>query len=230
MLEPKDRSSGRPRSSRPTSRPASARGRTDANPRQSGGRVRGVLFDMDGTIVDVPYDWPHIKAELESGDIPILSYLSKLEEPKKSAKWAVLRSYEEDATRRAVLKRGVRGFLRFLAGRKVRTALITNNSMKNTEVLLRRYKLTFDLVMTREAGLWKPSGAPLIAAMKTLRLGPRDCCGVGDSHFDVRAAREARIGRIFILGRDRARFSGADADVEIVSSYTVLRKRIEPLL
>ena len=29
-------------------------------------KLKGVIFDMDGTVVDVTYDWNQIKAELNS--------------------------------------------------------------------------------------------------------------------------------------------------------------------
>jgi len=191
--------------------------------------IRGVLFDMDGTIVEVPYDWPRIKSELETGGEPILSYLSGLEEPERSQKWAVLQKYEDEATRQAVLKRGMRGFLNFLAERGIKTALITNNSRKNTDILLGRFKLAFDCVLTRESGLWKPSAAPLLAALNELRLARNECCAVGDSHFDIRAAEGAGILRIFILSRDRRKFS-CFKTAEIIPSAAALKKRIVPLL
>ena len=206
-------------------RGGSARSRSNPAARS---KMRGVLFDMDGTIFSVPYDWPQIKAELGSGDIPILSYLHRLGEPERSRKTAVLERHEAEATRRAVLKRGTKALLGLLAARGAKTALITNNSRTNTEHLLRRFRLRFDLVMTRETGLWKPSGAPLLAAMERLGLMWNDCCAVGDSHFDVSAAKAAGIPLIFILSRDAAPF--AEDSVEVVTTVEALRKRIEPLL
>ena len=192
-------------------------------------RLRGALFDMDGTVVDVPYDWARIKADLGTEDVPILSYLSGLAEPERSRKWAILRRYEDEATERAVMKRGMLRFLGFLEGRGILTALITNNSRRNTDILLNRFQLAFDLVMTRESGLWKPSGAPLVAAMKDLGLAKNACCAIGDSHFDIRAAEEAGIPRIFILNRDPAKFASFKI-AEVFPSVAALKKRMSVLL
>ncbi|MCX6562588.1 MAG: HAD-IA family hydrolase [Candidatus Aminicenantes bacterium] len=192
-------------------------------------RLRGALFDMDGTVVDVPYDWARIKADLGTEDVPILSYLSGLAEPERSWKWAILRRYEDEATERAVLKRGMRRFLGFLESRGIRTALITNNSRRNTDILLNRFQLAFDLVMTRESGLWKPSGAPLAAAMKDLGLAKNACCAIGDSHFDIRAAEEAGVPRIFILNRRPDAFR-TSRSVEFFPSVAALKKRMSVLL
>jgi HAD superfamily hydrolase (TIGR01509 family) len=191
-------------------------------------KLRGVLFDMDGTVVEVPYDWPRIKAEIGAGPIPLLTYISGLAEPERSQKWQILQTYEDDATRQAVLKRGMRKFLDFLRAKSVQTALISNNSQKNVEALLGRFELKFDCVLSRDSGLWKPSGEPLRAAMTMLELAADECGAVGDSHFDIRAARDAGISRIFILSRDRAKF--AAWTVEIFGTVASLRRRIDELL
>jgi beta-phosphoglucomutase-like phosphatase (HAD superfamily) len=35
-------------------------------------KLKGVIFDMDGTVVDVTYDWNQIREELNSQGKPIL--------------------------------------------------------------------------------------------------------------------------------------------------------------
>lgn len=164
--------------------------------------VRGVLFDLDGTIVDTPYDWPKIRKELGAEGVPILSFIEGLSEPERSRRRKILEGHEASATRQAKLRAGIRPLLRLLAERGVRTALVTNNSRKNLEALLSRFALSFDYVSSRETGLWKPSGAPLRAAMKALGLNADECCVVGDSHFDVRSGGGAGIDRIFIVTRE----------------------------
>src|SRR5512136_1514762 len=148
--------------------------------------LRGVLFDLDGTIVDVPYDWPRIKAAIGvERSVSILSYLENRPELERARKRAILERFEEEATRRARLRQGVRPLLAHLARRRIRTALVTNNSRSNLEILIARFRLSFDYTSSRESGLWKPSGAPLRAAMAALGLTAEECCAVGDSHFDV---------------------------------------------
>ena len=191
-------------------------------------KLRGILFDMDGTVVEVPYDWPRIRAEIGAGGTSILSYIRGLPEPERSRKWQILQTYEDDATRQAVLKRGMWKFLDFLRAKSVRTALITNNSQKNVEALLDRFRLKFDCVLSRDSGLWKPSGEPLRAALSMLELAADESCAVGDSHFDIRAAQDAGIARIFILNKDRAKF--AAWTVEIFGTVASLRRRIDELL
>ena len=191
-------------------------------------KLKGVIFDMDGTVVDVPYDWNRIKAELRTQGKPILVYLKSLEEPEKSEKWRVLEKYEEEATMKAELKRGMREFLNLLREKGIKNALVTNNSQKNVSFLLEKFNLEFDCIICRESGLWKPSGAPFLAALKKLGLKKEECCVVGDSHFDVKAANEAGIPNVFILNEDKERFASMNA--EVFSSAKELKKKIGQLL
>ncbi len=191
-------------------------------------KLKGVIFDMDGTVVDVPYDWIQIKTDLETQGEPILVYLNSLEEPEKSKKWKVLEKYEYAATRKAKMKFGMRRFLKLLSKKGAKIALVTNNSRNNVSYLLEKFSLEFDCVISRESGLWKPSGAPLLAALKKLGLRKEECCVVGDSHFDIKAANEAGIPYVFILNKDKDIFDKTNA--EVFSSVKALKKKIEQLL
>lgn len=191
-------------------------------------KLKCVIFDMDGTVVDVTYDWNQIRAELNTQGKPILFYLNSLEEPDRSEKWKVLEKYERQATEKARLKPGMRGFLDLLDKKGIKKALVTNNSQKNVYFLLEKFNLEFDCVIARESGLWKPSGAPFRATLEKLELKKEECCVVGDSHFDVKAAEEAGIPNVFILNEDRERFASMPA--EVLGSVEELTERIEQLL
>jgi HAD superfamily hydrolase (TIGR01549 family) len=191
-------------------------------------KIKGAIFDLDGTVVDVPYDWKRIKQELQTQGKPILSYIQSLQEPEKSRKWEILERFEEEATNQATLKEGMDVFLAFLKKKNVKTALVTNNSRKNLDFLLNKFQLNFDFLVSRETGLWKPSGAPFMHVLKNLGMKSWECCVIGDSHFDVKAAEEAGIKRIFVLIEDQEkRFSSG---VETVKTVEELRAKIVKLL
>jgi len=88
---------------------------------------------------------------------------------------------------------------------------VTNNSDANAQRLLERFGLIFNVIVTRDSGLWKPSGAPVKEAAHRLGIAPDRCLGVGDSHYDILAAREAGLGRICVL-HDRAGRHDGEAD------------------
>jgi len=191
-------------------------------------RLKGAIFDMDGTVFDAPYDWKKIKDELKTEGKPILVHIKDLSEPEKSVKWKILEKYEQEATQQAVLKDGMKEFIRFLKKNHLKTALVTNNSRVNVDFLLDKFRLTFDYVLSRERGLWKPSGAPFLAVLDELGLRRKECCVIGDTRFDIEAAREVKIGKIFILNRDRDKF--AANDVKVFSTVQELREHVASLL
>jgi HAD superfamily hydrolase (TIGR01549 family) len=191
-------------------------------------KLKGAIFDMDGTLVDVPYDWKKIKEELNTKGKPILTHIQGLSEPEKTQKWRQLENFEKEATEKAELKKGMLEFLAFLKENGLKLALVTNNSRENAQYLLQKFGLTFDLVLSRESGLWKPSGAPFSAVLKELKLNKEECCVIGDTFFDIEAAKGVGIDRIFILNRDREKFSSTPAVV--FADVGELLSFIQPLL
>jgi len=176
-------------------------------------RLKGLIFDLDGTVVENDYDWSRIREELGTGTASILGFLDSLEEPDRSVKWSILERHEARQTEASVLRDGILDLLALLRDRRVATALVTNNSRKNTEFLLAKFGLGFDCVISRERGLWKPSGAPFLEVLRTLGLRPGECGVVGDTHFDVLAALDAGIDAIFLLADDPDRFAGFPVEV-----------------
>ena len=161
--------------------------------------IKGVVFDMDGTLVDSIYDWPAIRRELGVSGASIIDELNGLGEPERGRRWAELEAIEGSASRAAELHEGAADLLELLAARGLATALVTNNSDANTGELLERFGLGFDVVVTRDSGFWKPSGKPIAEAVRRLGLEPGVCLGVGDSHYDLLAAREAGLAAVCML-------------------------------
>jgi HAD superfamily hydrolase (TIGR01549 family) len=190
--------------------------------------LKGIIFDLDGTIVDAPYDWALIRAKLGVEGESILAFLERLKEPDKSRKWGELKDFEARATKQASLKPGMKRWLKSLARQGIKTALVSNNTRENVDFLRRKFDLAFDVVLTREAGLWKPSGAPFLEAMRRLGLEKEDCIVVGDSHYDAKAAADAGIGKIFLLKREKNEFFGDG--VELCASVEDLKRKVERLI
>jgi phosphoglycolate phosphatase len=190
--------------------------------------LKGVIFDLDGTVVENDYDWPRIREEIGTGQTSILAYLDSLAEPERSAKWSVLEAHEARQTRSSVLRKGVPKLLALLRSRGIAMALVTNNSRANTEFLLSKFGLAFDCVITRERGLWKPSGAPFREVLRTLGLEPGECVVIGDTAFDVLAALDAGIGAIFLLSDRPERYAGFP--VEVFPGVNILIDRLEELI
>ncbi len=185
--------------------------------------IRGVVFDMDGTLVDSRYDWPEIRRRLGIDGASIIDELNGLPPDQSRAGWEEMERIEAEATRSARLHEGVPELLSLLRARGLPTALVTNNTDDNAGTLLERFGLVFDVVLTRDSGLWKPSGAPFRAAMERLGATPGECLVVGDSRHDLDAARAAGCARVCLLYGGAARHADeadlAFADVPALTRY-----------
>jgi HAD superfamily hydrolase (TIGR01509 family) len=184
--------------------------------------IRAVVFDMDGTLVDSAYDWPEIRRHLGVTGASIIDDLNGLAEPDRSRKWAELEEIESTATENAKLHTGAHDVLEVISAYGLATALVTNNSSANTRRLLARFGLRFDVVLTRDSGLWKPSGAPISEAVTQLGVTPTDCLGVGDSRYDVLAAREAGLAAVCLV-HDGAVRPDVDADLSFADIPAFIR-------
>lgn len=170
--------------------------------------MQAVIFDMDGTLVNSSYDWPTIRRDLGVTGGSIIDELNHLPEPARSSRWVELEAIEERATDAATVHRGATELLDLLSAKGLPTALVTNNSEANTLRLLDRFQLHFDVVLTRDSGLWKPSGAPIVEAARRLGVPADRCLGVGDSHYDILAAREAGLRAVCMLHDGAERHNG----------------------
>ena len=194
----------------------------------AGRGAKAVVFDMDGTLVDSSYDWPAIRSRLGVTAASIIDQLNGLAEPERSRRWAELEAIEREASAAAGPKPGAAELLDLLVARRVPAALVTNNTDANTHALLGRLELAFDVVLTRDSGLWKPSGAPVAEAIRRLGASPATTLAVGDSHYDVEAARAAGCGWVCVV-HDRDGRHRDDADLHL-PDLEALRRHLEVVL
>lgn len=161
--------------------------------------IRCVIFDLDGTLFDAPYDWTKIKQTL---GVPegegILSYIEKLPDKIKEKKMHMLKAIEEGATRKGKLKNGVQELLEELQRKGVKKVLLTNNLLRNVRYITRKYGIDFDMVITREMGMTKPGNAAILYILKEFGLNEDEVILVGDSDYDVQAANLSKIFLIII--------------------------------
>jgi HAD superfamily hydrolase (TIGR01509 family) len=185
--------------------------------------IEAVVFDMDGTLIDSDYDWLAIRRQLGVNGASIIDELNGLPAHERERKWKDLREIERKATREARVKSGAAALIDLLRGHGLRDALVTNNTDENTSYLLEKFGLDFDVVLTRDSGLWKPSGAPVAEAIRRLGVAPEKCLAVGDSIYDLRAADEAACGRTCVLYQGAARYAEqadlAFADIDAFLRY-----------
>lgn len=153
--------------------------------------IRGVIFDMDGTLTTMCFDFAAIKSEAKVGDVDLLDYLGSVHGAERERIHRIILKFEKIAAARTKLNRGARTVLRGLRQRRLPTALLTRNSRQSVDLVCRRLDLDFDISVSREDGPYKPSPEPIRNIARRWGAKTDEVLMVGDYKWDVLCARNA---------------------------------------
>jgi N-acetyl-D-muramate 6-phosphate phosphatase len=180
----------------------------------AGKGVRGVLFDLDGTLLDTAWDMgATLNALLGEHGLPPLSHATIRPHVSKGSRALVTLGFGAAAPaeqaarierflalysqRLAVDTRPfdeVPALLDRLEGRGIAWGIVTNKPSRLTEPLLEALGLAARpavVVCGDTLAERKPSPLPLLHASEKLGLAPAQCLFVGDAECDIQAARAA---------------------------------------
>lgn len=188
---------------------------------------KAVIFDLDGTLVELKLDYKTESAEvihflIEQGippSIPSMEkgmfgalrsveiYMTKIgkKEEVKRIKETVLSMadrYELQAARKTSLIPGVLEALKTLKAMKLKMALFTIDGEKATRYILKRFRIGrfFDAVITRDSvSAVKPDPTHLEAALNTLNVKPHEALVVGDSTLDMQCATRLKVLAVGVI-------------------------------
>ncbi len=189
--------------------------------------IKLAIFDMDGTVFESHLDWLRIRKELDikqGGNI--LKEIYK-EGRVDTARLELLEKYETENTLKTKPIKGISECLCYLGTRNIKTALITNNNKRNTDLLLDKFDLRFDTVITREMRLWKPEPDAFFYVMELYNCAAEEVIAIGDSHYDVRASRAADISDVFIIKNENRGVPIGDDRVIFFNDFFHLNEILE---
>ncbi|MTI66413.1 MAG: HAD family phosphatase [Firmicutes bacterium] len=183
--------------------------------------IKGVIFDLDGTIVDSMWIWKQIDIEyLETKgyslpkdlqkDIEGMSFTEtanyfknrfkledEIDEIKEEWNLMALDFYKN----RIKLKKGAKDFLKLLKGKNIKLGIATSNSKRLATAVLDSNKIYhyFDTIRTScEVNKGKPNPDVFLKAAEDLDISPEECLAFEDTYAGVLAAKRAGMKVIAI--------------------------------
>src|SRR5262245_5154028 len=155
-------------------------------------KLRGIVFDLDGTLVSQELNFKAIRQEigLASG-APLLEALDKMAGAELARARQILDRHEKTAAASAVLHAGAKECVEWLESKGLRRGLLSRNSRRSVLTVLDRCGLHFDPIVAREDAPFKPSPHGLWLICEKWKVTPAEILMVGDYLYDLQAGRSA---------------------------------------
>jgi len=184
-------------------------------------RIAGLIFDLDGTLVDSALDFDAMRAEMGlPPKQPILESLDRMSDAEALRCREILARHEWAGAERAVLMPGAAEFLSLLEPLGLHRALLTRNSRAIVERTLTRLGLEFEYIVAREDAPAKPDPTAIEQICATWQLAPPQVAIVGDYRFDLEAGRRAGIRTVlYTAGRPLDTIPYLDLADHLLPSY-----------
>jgi len=155
-------------------------------------KIKGLIFDMDGTLTVPLLDFKKIRQDLnisDGGDLAEI--INSWPQPRRKQAWKVIEKYEIYAIENNSLQIGVENALKRFAEANILLAIITRNTARSTEALLTKLPVKFDPVLTREFPHIKPAPEPVLHILDAWKIEAQECIMIGDYIHDIQAANAA---------------------------------------
>ncbi len=172
-------------------------------------QVRGIIFDLDGTLVDSRLDFDAMRHEMGlPAGVPILEGLANIPDGQvRDRMLEVLRTHELRGADESVLFEGVLEFLSHVNHVGISTAVLTRNSRETTERTLNRWGLSFSQIVTREDAPPKPDPAGVRLIARRWGLPTHQIIVIGDYLFDLQAGRRAGMRSVLFAPNETPTFA-----------------------
>jgi len=178
---------------------------------------RGVLFDLDGTLLDTAPDlafalnsllaeqgrealaYPLIRPQVSHGGAALIQLGFGIDDNSPDflpLKQRFLQIYQDNISRHTRLFEGLEDLLIQLEKRKIPWGVVTNKPAWLTDPLMRALKLDCRSAVTVSGDTLeqkKPHPAPILYACREIQQNPCDCVYIGDARRDIDAAKAAGV-------------------------------------
>ena len=153
--------------------------------------LQGIIFDMDGTLTKPRVDFAAVERDIGAKVGFILDYAEQSSPEERARAMGILERFEEQAAMESELNEGVTEMLAFLQNKQLKTALLTRNSRKSVDTVLKKHNLHFEFIVSRDDAKPKPDPDPIFLLSKMMNIHTDHLLMVGDYKYDIMCGKAA---------------------------------------
>ncbi len=168
---------------------------------------KAFVFDLDGTIIELNLDFNAIRRALGIEDGFILESILRLGGEERERKLEILKEFEIKSAMSAKLMPYAAEILDLLGELGIKRGIVTRNCRESVEIVIDRFGLDLDFVITREDAKPKPSPDPIVLALKMVKTSPSEAITVGDYVFDIISGKLAGTKTALLLNERNRQFA-----------------------
>lgn len=170
--------------------------------------VKGVIFDLDGTLVDSSLNFSQIRAELNCPPgTDTLKFIDAMtEESARLAAHELVLSHEMKDAAKSKWLPGAQALVERLTARNIPQAIVTRNCAKASALKISNNNIPIELLITREQFKPKPAPDALLHIAQLWQLDVANLMYVGDFKYDIEAGNNAGMISCLITHGKEVRF------------------------
>ena len=179
--------------------------------------LRGVIFDLDGTLVDSQLDFAAIRRETGFPQgIGLLEYMASLTcEQARSSAMATIHRHEMAGAAMATWMPGARELMLGLTNANIPVGIVTRNSREAAEHTAAVLSMPTVDLLARDDAPPKPNPAGLLQLAQGWNINAEELVYVGDFLYDLQAAQQAGMrSALYLSSKNRHYADQADIQFE----------------